>query len=331
MASWPSVPPSLRIPSKEELRLAHARVHSEARRAQSAAEEERRRIARELHDEFGQALTGLKFDLAWFGMKLTQCACSTRHADLLNKVQSMSGSVDALWSPSGRQRRPCVLRCWTISDWSRRWNVSSATFQHRTGPQCTIEVAPASSSIALPAEMSAALFRIAQELLTNVMRHADASQVHMRLYQDDGQVTLEVTDNGKGITRKACPRRVPLGFVECRSEPPSWAVTFISWATRGRNHGLRLCAGVRRDSSHDWDTDGENSRHRRSRSGAPRRETDSGETFPHVEVGEADTGQKGIAAVQQEPWDLAIVDISLPDQSGLELLCELHSAPLNSV
>jgi DNA-binding NarL/FixJ family response regulator len=48
------------------------------------------------------------------------------------------------------------------------------------------------------------------------------------------------------------------------------------------------------------------------------------ETFPHVEVGEADTGQKGIAAVRQEPWDLAIVDISLPDQSGLELLCELH-------
>jgi two-component system, NarL family, invasion response regulator UvrY len=50
-----------------------------------------------------------------------------------------------------------------------------------------------------------------------------------------------------------------------------------------------------------------------------------GEIFPHVEVGEADTCQKGIAAVQQEPWDLAIVDISLPDQSGLELLCELHN------
>jgi DNA-binding NarL/FixJ family response regulator len=50
------------------------------------------------------------------------------------------------------------------------------------------------------------------------------------------------------------------------------------------------------------------------------------EIFPHVEVGEADTGQGGIVAVQQEPWDLAIVDISLPDRSGLELLCELHSA-----
>ena len=47
--------------------------------------------------------------------------------------------------------------------------------------------------------------------------------------------------------------------------------------------------------------------------------------FLLVQVGEADSGQKGIAAVRQEPWDLAIVDISLPDQSGLELLCELHS------
>jgi two-component system invasion response regulator UvrY len=52
------------------------------------------------------------------------------------------------------------------------------------------------------------------------------------------------------------------------------------------------------------------------------------ENFLYVEVGEAETSQKAIAAVQREPWDLGIVDISLPDQSGLELLCELHrSAP----
>ena len=49
------------------------------------------------------------------------------------------------------------------------------------------------------------------------------------------------------------------------------------------------------------------------------------ENFLYVEVGEADTSQKGVAAVQQEPWDLAIVDINPPDQSGLDLLCELHS------
>jgi two-component system, NarL family, invasion response regulator UvrY len=50
------------------------------------------------------------------------------------------------------------------------------------------------------------------------------------------------------------------------------------------------------------------------------------EIFYHVEVGEADSSQKAIAAVQQEPWDPGIVDTSLPDQNGLELLCELHSA-----
>ena len=49
------------------------------------------------------------------------------------------------------------------------------------------------------------------------------------------------------------------------------------------------------------------------------------EVFSHIEVGEADSSQKAIAAVQHEPWDLGIVDISLPDQSGLELLCELHN------
>ncbi len=53
------------------------------------------------------------------------------------------------------------------------------------------------------------------------------------------------------------------------------------------------------------------------------------QAFLYVEIGEADTGEKGIAAVQREGWDLAIVDISLPDQSGLELLCELHSLAPN--
>jgi PAS domain S-box-containing protein len=164
---------------KEALQLAHAQVRSEARRVQIAAEEERRRIARELHDEFGQALTGLKFDLAWLGRKLTQPLASTGGTDLLNKVQSMSGSVDALLE-----------------------SVRSTTFQQRTGARCAIDVAPELSSIALPSETSAALFRIAQELLTNVMRHAAASHVRMRLYQDSDSVTLEVTDNGKGITRE---------------------------------------------------------------------------------------------------------------------------------
>jgi len=188
--------------AEEELRLAHARIRSEARRAQSAAEEERRRIARELHDEFGQALTGLKFDLAWFGMKLRQSSAPSGCRDLLSKVQAMSGSVDALLESvraTAASLRPAVLDDLGLVP---ALECLATTFRLRTDSSCTLDVATALSSIALPPETSTALFRIAQELLTNVMRHAGASQVCIRLYEGDGSVRLEVTDNGKGIDRE---------------------------------------------------------------------------------------------------------------------------------
>ena len=187
---------------EEALRLAHAQVRSEARRAQRAVEEERRRIARELHDEFGQALTGLKFDLAQFGRKLPQSSAPTGCTDLQNKVQAMSGSVDVLLKSvraTAAALRPAVLDDLGLVP---ALECLATTFQHRTGARCAIDVAPELSSIALPSETSTALFRIAQELLTNVMRHAAASQVRMRLHEGDGRVMLEVTDNGKGIARE---------------------------------------------------------------------------------------------------------------------------------
>jgi PAS domain S-box-containing protein len=190
------------IQVQEELLLAHAKLRSKARQAQRAVEEERRRIARELHDEFGQALTGLKFDLAWFGRTLTRTPPPTGLEDLLNKVQSMSGSVDALLASiraTAGALRPAMLDDLGLVP---ALECLATTFQDRTGARCAIDVSLELSSIALPLETSATLFRIAQELLTNVMRHADASLVHMRLYQDGARVTLEVTDNGKGIARE---------------------------------------------------------------------------------------------------------------------------------
>lgn len=165
---------------KEDLRLAHARLRGEARRAQRAVEEERRKIARELHDEFGQALTGLKFDLAWFGRRLAKSSTPTGGEDLLNNVQAMSGSVDALLASvraTAASLRPAMLDDLGLVP---SLECLAATFQNRTGAHCAIDAAPELLSIALPPEVSAALFRIAQELLTNVMRHAAASQVHMR-------------------------------------------------------------------------------------------------------------------------------------------------------
>jgi PAS domain S-box-containing protein len=200
MAIGTAVAPHTQV--EEKLRLAHARIRSEARRAQTAAEEERRRIARELHDEFGQALTGLKFDLAWCGMKLTQSPAPTGDKDLLNKVQAMSGLVDALLESvraTAAALRPAMLDDLGLVP---ALECLATAFHRRTGAECAVDVAPELPSEDLSSEVSTALFRIAQELLTNAMRHAAASHVRIRLYQDDGSVTLEVTDNGKGITHE---------------------------------------------------------------------------------------------------------------------------------
>ncbi len=200
MAIGTAVVPDTQV--EEELRLAHARLCNEARQVQRAVEEERRRIARELHDEFGQALTGLKFDLAWFGRTLAQSPAPIGGEALLNKVQAMSGSVDALLESvhaTAEALRPAMLDDLGLVP---ALECLATRLQDCTGARCTIDVAPGLSSLALPSEASAALFRIAQELLTNVMRHAAASLVHMRLYQDGARVTLEVIDNGKGITGK---------------------------------------------------------------------------------------------------------------------------------
>jgi PAS domain S-box-containing protein len=187
----------LEPPRDNAIRL--ARVHHEARRVQSAVEEERRRIARELHDEFGQALTGLKFDLAWCGTTLMQSPAPTDVGDLLRRVQVMSGSVDVLLGSV--RATAAALRPAILDDLGLVPALESllTTVQHRTGARCTIDVAPELSSTTLSSEVSTTLFRIGQELLTNVMRHAAASQVSIRLHQDGGNVTLVVIDNGKGI------------------------------------------------------------------------------------------------------------------------------------
>jgi signal transduction histidine kinase len=197
---------------EEELRLAHVRLRGEARLVQRVVEEERHRIARELHDEFGQVLTGLKFDLAWLGKRLARSSAPIGGKDLLNKVQSMSGSVDALLESvraTASSLRPAMLDDLGLIP---ALESLATTFQHRTGARCEIDSAPELLSITLPSEVSAALFRIAQELLTNVMRHAAASQVHMRLYQEGVTVTLEVIDNGKGITSEGMTRPHSFGL-----------------------------------------------------------------------------------------------------------------------
>jgi len=184
---------------EEDLQSAETKIESEGLRSQRTIEEERRKIARELHDEFGQALTGLKFDLAWVASKLERGSPPVGITDFLTKIRAMSDTVDALMESvhaTATSLRPAMLDDLGLIP---ALECLLKTFQHRTRAHCVIDADPELSSIEVASDASAALFRIAQELLTNVTRHALASRVHIRLFANDGRVTLEVTDNGKGI------------------------------------------------------------------------------------------------------------------------------------
>ena len=174
---------------------------------QAVREEEKARIARELHDELGQALTGLKMDLAQIvGMLQPEQIDIARRADTMRSlIESTVASVRRL----ATELRPLMLddlglvatMGWLANDFARRTGI--AVDLHL--PDADFEADPA---------LSTALFRVLQESLTNVARHAQASHVRVSLTENDGMVQLEVHDDGKGIAPQG--RRKSFGLLGMR-------------------------------------------------------------------------------------------------------------------
>ncbi|KAB2937688.1 MAG: hypothetical protein EFKGCFLK_00067 [Rhodocyclaceae bacterium] len=179
-----------------ELRDSHRQLRELAAALQEVREAEQMRIARELHDELGQHLTGLKMDISWLGGKLP-----ADPPELARKAESMKKLVDTAVKSVRRiasELRPLVLDDlglvagleWLAQDFSRRTGI---------GVALDIDIGDTA-----PAEAQAsALFRIVQESLTNVARHAEASQVAVTLTHAGGCLRLAVQDNGKGFAAGA--------------------------------------------------------------------------------------------------------------------------------
>jgi PAS domain S-box-containing protein len=185
--------------AEEDLRSAYDQLRDLAHRLETARETERRRIARELHDEFGQALTGMKLDLSWFRAKISRLVPATAGKPLLKKVQDLSSSVDVLINAireTATSLRPSILDDLGLIA-ALEWLVKE--FRTRTAIACTLDLVGDVSRVQMTAESSTSLFRIVQELFTNVTRHAQASAVHLRLSEEEEHLVLEFTDNGTGI------------------------------------------------------------------------------------------------------------------------------------
>lgn len=190
--------------SRESLRALSARL-------QRTREEERTSLSREIHDHLGQILTGLKMDLSAIERRVRRIDDAEVQQSLQEKVvsgrQLADEAIEAV-QRIARELRPGILDRLGLS---AAIEGEAKTFEARTGIRCVLSL-PA-NPMEMDSDRATALFRIAQEVLTNVARHSGATQVEIRLSRERNDAVLEVRDNGKGIDESDIANPKSLGLL----------------------------------------------------------------------------------------------------------------------
>ncbi len=212
--------------SEKELMESRGKLRSLAAHLQVIREEERERIAHEIHDELGQALTALKMDVHWIRRKLPGT-----EDFLVEKTVTMSTLIDTTVQSVKRiisELRPRLLDDFGLSA-AMEWQADE--FMKRTGIQCDIELEP--EDIILDEAWSIAIFRIFQETLTNITRHADATRVKVSLKENTTVIEMRVSDNGKGISKKQLSAPQSFGIIGMRERAHSLGGSLVIAGDRG--------------------------------------------------------------------------------------------------
>jgi PAS domain S-box-containing protein len=196
--------------SREQLRALAGRLH-EVREEQSAS------VAREIHDELAQDLTAIKFDLAFIEKRLECCEDPTERARLEDKIGTMYKEIDAaidLVRNIATRLRPPILDELGLVE---AIELHAQDFQRRTGVQCDVNLYNVGATgLEQDMQRKTAVFRIFQEILTNVNRHAKATHVWVDLRRENESFILEVRDNGKGIPLETMRNLDGLGILGMR-------------------------------------------------------------------------------------------------------------------
>jgi PAS domain S-box-containing protein len=193
--------------AEQELRASSEQLRNLAAHLLSVREEERARISREVHDELGQSLTAVKMDLAWLAGRLPQ-----RNGPMLKRIRATRQLADSIIQSIRRistELRPAVLDLGLAA--AVEWQVQE--FQARSGIQCTVRLL-AREEIASNA--STAMFRIFQETLTNVARHAKATRAEVVLQKQRDRLVLLIRDNGRGFDQADPSLSKSLGLLGMR-------------------------------------------------------------------------------------------------------------------
>lgn len=201
--------------TNQGLREREAQLRSLAAYLQKAWEEEKASIARQLHDEFGQILTAMRMDLSILGRMVAKTVSEPLgRLPLLEKISSNSDMLERAIR-SARELitglRPAVLDELGLFS-AIQWQ--AVEFENRTGIKCHVE--RMDRGVSLDSNASTALFRVLQEALENVRRHADATEVSISLDEVGSDIVMLVSDNGKGIDRKKLKDPSSTGIIGMR-------------------------------------------------------------------------------------------------------------------
>ncbi len=205
--------------AEERLRHSREQLRQLSAHVDKVREDERAHIAREIHDDLGGTLTAAKIDLEWLRKRLP-----TDSGDMLEKVNNTDALLDQAIDSArrlSRRLRPLVLDHGLIA--AVEWQAKE--FAARTG--IDLDLACPNDEIELDSNVSTALFRVFQEALTNVTRHAQANKVSVELVSDGNVVTLIIQDNGRGMDLHAAAREGSFGLRGMRERVDTLQGQFI--------------------------------------------------------------------------------------------------------
>ncbi len=216
--------------NEAELRGSRQQLAELSSHLEAAKEEERERISRDIHDELGSILVFLKIEAAQLAAKLP--ADATRLREKAHSIETLLGQAMSTASRVARELRPGILKEFGLP---AAIECQAEDFSQRFGIPCRVQCDE--DGIEPEPDTSLALFRIAQEALTNVAKHAHASLVVMRLRRESGNILLEIRDNGRGISQHDMQKPRSFGLRGIRERVSSLGGEFaIGAAEHGGTH-----------------------------------------------------------------------------------------------
>lgn len=218
--------------TEQKLEQLYEQSRALSARIETVREEERAHIAREIHDNLGQMMTGLKLDFSWLEKKFFRVKDEKLHEEVKPKFDEIAALLEETIQTVrniASDLRPGVLDTLGLRD-AIEWQVRE--FKLRTGVKCSVKLCQEPKD--LPSAQATALFRILQELLTNITRHAKATSVRIEMTKTADELRLNVSDDGVGITEEQIRNPKSLGLLGMRERAMIFGGSVTIAAHEGR-------------------------------------------------------------------------------------------------